>query len=1604
MERSNHHPSYRSLKEGNDLTYIIPKLSRMLNGQLLPVVLLTALVFAAVYPARAITYYSRASGNWTTASTWSTVGCGGAAAATTPTSADDVVICAGHTVTTNFGANTTILNLTVNATGVLTMSNTRQLLCRSVVLNGTINGASSGQVRMAGVAGSTLSGTGTVACTGGSCGIRIRNNTTVSAGSDITFSNSSRLELVQRTLTNNGTIRIAGTAIFTANATGTANFVNATASSFLYYTSTSALPTTMRLTATAVGNTVVFGNPSGSLLLDAQGSYHHLIIQGGGTKRLNPATINIAGQLTIENGATLDANGGKTISIQGDWDNDNGGSFTESTSVVVFSSSTGNQTIYPPAGANGETFNSLTISNTFAGGTVTANGNITITSGATLTMTAGIFNTGVNTLSQPSGAANFTATGGELRVGKTAVTLPELSGTYNITGGTITFNGAGAQTIRALATAPAQYNNVILGGSGTKTLAGNVWVNGNWTNNGVTLAGNFTTTFGGVNNQTITRTGTEAFFRLTVNKPNLLILASGTDVTISDGMTMTTGDINLNGQTLTLGLGSGATLSRTAGKAYGGTWRRFFPSATAITSNSGSFLGLFPIGTAIEYRPVEINTTVNATTGGYVLASHTDGTTTSDVNFVDNEGATVQRITNMRSTLSTQTLAGGTYSIDVKFTSLSTAGSTGDLKLETLAGSPQGVGISAPTLGPVEAPTGRRTNLAVAQLNNDFVLGSTNKTTTPMKSTFYSRRTGAWNDATVGNGTWSATDGGVSCDCVPPSSSDVIINSGHTVSISTPSTADFIIVRAGGILNGTNNLVVNFDLSVEGNGQVSPTGGSWSIGRNFNLTGTTTSAGGAALTIGGDLVVSASNSLTLTAPLTVTGNVTLNGNLDIGSSSLTLNGASRNITGSSTVNGSGTITITGNKSTAVATNLTFNPTITLSAATTFTNNGTITVAGTVNGVNATTSVWTNASGSVLNIGASSFLATGTLNASATINTVSYNSTGNQAIKVATGGYFNLNATNSGTKTLSGATSVSNLVTVSGTAILDAGTNALSGTAGLTMTGTSEFQSGNTATGTYPALTGTYLLTGGTVVLKQTPGGNTNYTIRGVGYNNLTLSGGGNANYAFGSGALVNNNFTVTFGGTSTFTNPNGDLVISNIFNFSPTSSATSTLGGGLIVGGFLQGSGALVGAGNIIEVTGPSGWVRNGGTYTNSGAGEVYFTGTQEQPIGGSVSTTFHRLDIENSSATGVRLNRQTTVSTELILTNGNVITTGTNYLELSSGATSGAGSSESFVEGPMRRTGTTAFVFPVGKNGVWARIGIGALSTSLTFQAEYFNNGYGNYDISTAVPQGIEHVSSLEYWQLDRISASGSASVSLYWENADISGIRDCNDLVVAKGNGSSKWENANVSTFSGSCGPGASGFITSQPLSSFSPFTFGSTNGENPLPIKLLNFSATAANKEIGIVWTTAQEINNDKFTLERSRDGVSYEVIYERPGAGNSDDILSYTFEDRKPYPGVNYYRLLQTDYDGKYEYFGPVSASMDSRKTLEVYPNPASDIVRWQSPEQVFIVKLYDNSGRLHTTSQLQNGEAEISIASLQTGIYHLQLITPTSIYNSKVIKE
>ncbi|MBW6480923.1 MAG: hypothetical protein K0B37_15945 [Bacteroidales bacterium] len=97
--------------------------------------------------------------------------------------------------------------------------------------------------------------------------------------------------------------------------------------------------------------------------------------------------------------------------------------------------------------------------------------------------------------------------------------------------------------------------------------------------------------------------------------------------------------------------------------------------------------------------------------------------------------------------------------------------------------------------------------------------------------------------------------------------------------------------------------------------------------------------------------------------------------------------------------------------------------------------------------------------------------------------------------------------------------------------------------------------------------------------------------------------------------------------------------------------------------------------------------------------------------------------------------------------------------------------------------------------------------------------------------------------------------------------------------------------------------------------------------LPIELLSFGPEIKSGHVVLNWTTGTEINNDFFTIERSRDSYGWEVLGFVNGAGNSSTPKSYTFNDIHPLDGLAYYRLKQTDFDGRFKYYGPIAANYD-----------------------------------------------------------------------------
>lgn len=435
----------------------------------------------------------------------------------------------------------------------------------------------------------------------------------------------------------------------------------------------------------------------------------------------------------------------------------------------------------------------------------------------------------------------------------------------------------------------------------------------------------------------------------------------------------------------------------------------------------------------------------------------------------------------------------------------------------------------------------------------------------------------------------------------------------------------------------------------------------------------------------------------------------------------------------------------------------------------------------------------------------------------------------------------------------------------------------------------------------------------------------------------------------------------------------------------------------------------------------------------------VSFTGNGSQTMGGSTSTTFYNLTVNKAASSNLSFGNNGLVTNQLNLTNGYIVTTASKLLSIDDEASvsPSGGSSTSYVKGPVKKIGRDgvagpySFIFPLGKNSTFARLYLvhysGTTATTDAFTAEYNDFQHS----STSVTGALHHVSTVEYWELAKNSGNVNLNkrIRLYSENNASSGIVAFNnsDLTVAHFNGTA-WEDIGYATNTNNSGAATpAGWISSEFTSSFSPFTFGSKTSANPLPVTLLEFNAIANVKQVDLNWTTASEYNNDFFLVEKSKDLKNTEQVGKVPGAGNSNSEINYFMVDKNPYPGVSYYRLKQTDFDGKYKYSDWVAVEFrtpgitDSKNNIiepeitlsvvNVYPNPTKGelfVTVNSSISQAAHLSVIDLMGKQHIARQayLPEGFSRfgLELENVSPGTYILIISGKNEVLQKKIIKQ
>jgi len=244
----------------------------------------------------------------------------------------------------------------------------------------------------------------------------------------------------------------------------------------------------------------------------------------------------------------------------------------------------------------------------------------------------------------------------------------------------------------------------------------------------------------------------------------------------------------------------------------------------------------------------------------------------------------------------------------------------------------------------------------------------------------------------------------------------------------------------------------------------------------------------------------------------------------------------------------------------------------------------------------------------------------------------------------------------------------------------------------------------------------------------------------------------------------------------------------------------------------------------------------------------------------------------------------------------------------------------------------------------------------------------------------------------------------------------KDCNSLGtgIKVGTGNAGIAAGDIITYCITVPAACSGAMDICPVSRCDDLT-DCGEGTSALPIKLTYMKTERYDEYVSLVWKTGSEVNNDYFSLERRPEGQDiFETVAQVNGMGNSSVEVKYEYKDYNPYPGTYYYRLHQTDYDGKINYVGMAvvhPAEVNNKmEVISIFPNPATDNIRYElnSPKDALVrVEVLNGIGEQVLIENIEatsgSNSKMLNVTNLSQGVYILKISTRDEVVIKKFIK-
>jgi hypothetical protein len=218
----------------------------------------------------------------------------------------------------------------------------------------------------------------------------------------------------------------------------------------------------------------------------------------------------------------------------------------------------------------------------------------------------------------------------------------------------------------------------------------------------------------------------------------------------------------------------------------------------------------------------------------------------------------------------------------------------------------------------------------------------------------------------------------------------------------------------------------------------------------------------------------------------------------------------------------------------------------------------------------------------------------------------------------------------------------------------------------------------------------------------------------------------------------------------------------------------------------------------------------------------------------------------------------------------------------------------------------------------------------------------------------GINNGRWRRVWYVDITNAAATETVDITFDISDSGGgivtpVTTSNYVLLYRAGQSGNW----TETMTASSIAGDQLNFNGVAIPADGYYTLGSRNYiTSPLPVGLLEFAGEMTEKGVALRWTTVTELNNDHFTVERSPTGDNFQPLAIVKGTGRSYEERSYETFDHEPFPGRTYYRLKQTDFDGKTTNLKTIVVNTSERpSTIEVIPNPSDGNFWFDLPPNV-----------------------------------------------------